>query len=127
MTNCDKGCYEVGCILFSENYDSCCDAEENESVNLSNHEAYNEIVFGEYGHINYALAAYCVKMKHIECLKKIYKNTDMLWHSDLADCAIEEDDLECLKFIVEVMGDVEIYSKHIGINCKEYVEKLGNK
>jgi len=122
MTNCNKGCYEVGVILFGDE-----DAEENQKDELSKYEAYEQICSGEYGHINYALAAYCVDKGHIECLKKIYKNTDMMWHSDLADCAIERDDLECLNFIVEVMGDVKICSKKVGVNCKEYVGKLKTK
>ena len=68
MTNCNKGCYEVGVILFGDE-----DAEENQKDELSKYEAYEQICSGEYGHINYALAAYCVDKGHIECLKKYTK------------------------------------------------------
>jgi hypothetical protein len=121
MTNCKKGCYEVGVILYSDE-----DAEETQKDELSKYEAYEQIWPGDYGHINYALAAYCVDIGHIECLKKLYTDLDLEWHLDLADCAIEKDNLECLKFIVEVMGDVKICSKNKNVrkNCKEYVKQL---
>lgn len=129
MTNCNKDCCKVGYILYSDEYEGCADAEEQEGETLIKYEAYDAIYGGEYGHINYALASYCVYMGHIECLRNIYNNTDMQWHADLADCAIEKDNLECLKFIVEVMGDVTIDSKekNVGKNCEEYFKNLKNK
>lgn len=128
MSDCDKGCYDVGIILFNTERGPSF-AEEKEGHILSRHEAYQKIYGGEYGHINYALATYCVHSGHLDCLKNIYKNTNMMWHADLADVAIEADNLECLKFIVDVMGDVTISSKdkEIKKNCKKYVKNLDNR
>ncbi len=127
MANCDKGCYEVGSILYGEDYEGCEDAEEKQGDILTRYEAYNAIWPGDYGHTNYALASYCVDVGHIECLKKLHGNVELQWHNDLADCVIEKDNLECLKFVVEVMGDVEIKckDKKLGRNCRKYVRGLG--
>ncbi len=126
MANCDKGCYEVGCILYDEEYYGCSDAEEKAGDILTRYEAYNAIWPGDCGHINYALASYCVSIGHIECLKKLHYNVDLQWHSDLADCVIYNDDLECLKFVIEVMGDVNIRTNddELGVNCRDYVQGL---
>ncbi len=128
MANCDKGCYEVGCVLYGGDYEDRDEAEEKGRDILTRYEAYNAIWPGDYGHINYALASYCVYMGHVECLKKLHYNVELQWHSDLADCVIYNDDLECLKFVVEVMGDVNIDCKddELGVNCRDYVKGLEN-
>ena len=131
---CSKGCYEVGLILFglkdSDN-ETNTDFGENEKKNkrkLLKYEAYRKMSDGmKYGFIKYALASYCVDVGHADCLRKIHKNLDVHWHADLADCAIEKDDLECLKVIIEEMGDVKIDVKNIGDNCREYVQNLDHK
>jgi hypothetical protein len=126
---CTKGCYDVGIILF--NKDGEYDFDENEKKyekNLSKYEAYNKMSDGMiYGDIKYSLAAYCVAIGHSDCLKKLYKNTDIHWHADLADCAIEKDDLECLKVVIEDMGDITIRSQNIGKNCRKYIQNLDRK
>ncbi len=129
MINCNKGCYEVGHILFGGEYEDRDEAEEKANDILHTYDAYESIWALDYGHMNYALAAYCVDVGHIECLKKLHSNVDLQWHSDLADCVIEKDNLECLKFVVEVMKGVNIESndKALGNNCRDYVKGLDSK
>ena len=57
-------------------------------------------------------------------VQKLYYDTDLEWHTDLADCAIEQDNLEALKFIVEKMGRVKISIKEANENCKAYLSYL---
>jgi len=110
---CDKGCVMVDRILQGE-FDE--DEECNDrsdiidlfNTELSQYPCFLEIVEGEYGHLNYAVAAYAVEKGHLNCLKELYETTDgFMWHNDLASVAIENKRLEELKYILERMGDVE--------------------
>lgn len=124
VNHCDKGCCVVGSILYGENYEDIEDAEELEEEILIQHEAYTQIYQEEFGHINYALPSYCVSINHLECLKTISLEPNFMYHSDLAICAVESDNLECLKFIVEVLGDVQLEFVEVGPNCEKYVKTI---
>ena len=70
---CDRHCVEVGFILYGANRcEDCCPAEREyrHYKELMNYSSYKAISEEKYGYINYALAAYCVSMGHLECLKK---------------------------------------------------------
>ena len=128
---CSKGCCKVGEILYDpqddDNY-TVDDIIDNNYNELKKYKAFDEM-FEDNGHQNYLLPYYCVKIGHLDCLKYIAKLPEFMYHSDLADCAIEMDKLDFLKFIVEEIGDIRIskYSfKQLGHNCKEYVMDLTN-
>jgi len=70
--------------------------------------SYQEIMEDDYGHINYALAAYCVIKGHNQCLKHLQRNSNFMWHADLATVTSENNNIECLKYILEYMGDVHV-------------------
>lgn len=115
---CVKNCCKVGAILYG---DSELDITD---IILDEYEAFNEM-FNYFCNENYALPLYCVAIGHLECLKKISKEPNFMYHADLAVCAIEHDQIECLKFIIEELGDVYIPTKkdeiEIGEKCKDYV------
>ena len=107
---CDKKILETAHILYGnsggfENNDcySVSDREDYYYDILNRYPAYNEISNGKYGDINYALPAYCVYIGNNEYLKKMATDDklDLMWHSDLADYAIEQKNVEALKIIVE--------------------------
>ena len=129
---CTNGCCEVGKYVYGENstfFDDEEDEENNdEDIEIKHYPAY-EAYFGDYGDNNYALPAYCLEKNHLECLKQISKEPKFMYHGDLAICAIESDNLEFLKFIVECLGDVSIDVKisDVGPNCLEYVKNLLKK
>lgn len=129
---CPKGCCEVGRIVYGKNsnFFHNDDDDENSEVNYSDiehYEAFDGIYSG--GHPNYRLPAYCVEIGHYECLKTISKEEGFMYHGDMAFVAIEHDNLECLKYIVEELGDVSfnIDIADVGPNCKEYVEQVLSK
>jgi hypothetical protein len=99
--SCDKNCIDVGNILYVYPYNK-------NDAKLIKLEAYKSIVNGDFGHINYALAAYCVSNNHIECLKKLHQTVDLEWHNDLAIVALECNNITGLKYIVNEMRNVEI-------------------
>ena len=127
---CSKGCCEVGTYIYGKNstffddddYDN--DNNKDDNNTISHYEAFHALYIG--GHPNYNLPAYCVEIGHIECLKKISKEEDFMYHSDLAIVAIEHDNLECLQYIVEHLGDVKLVNdiNDVGENCKEYVKNI---
>jgi hypothetical protein len=96
-------------------------------------------MFNNGGHVNYALPAYCVEIGHVNCLKKISKEPKFTFHYDLPILAIENDDLEILKFILEDLVHKmkrcykdeclnffidNIKDMEIGPNCKLYVQNF---
>lgn len=122
---CDKGCVKVDKILQGElDEDELCD-DRSEIIDifddqLSEYPCYLEIIDGDYGHLNYAVAAYVVKNGHFDCLKELYETTNgFMWHNDLASVAIENNRLNELKYILEKMGDIEDI-KVLMRNAKEH-------
>lgn len=131
MNTCLKNCCKVGDILYcmSNEYDmeEIIDMYENE---LQKYDAYIEMQeIG--GHINYVLPYYCVEIGHVNCLKYISKLPNFMYHNDLAMCAIDNDQLECLQYIVENCPDIYMIESlddwDIGENCMEYVKELTKK
>lgn len=124
MENCVYGCCKVGEIFYKNKYNDD-DNIENKFDEISKYEAYNAIYSGEFGHENYALPAFCVCNGHLECLKKLHKNKEfkLMWHFDLSNVAIENDNLECLIYILENMGDVDdkFDLNCVGKQCMNYV------
>lgn len=106
---CDKGCYETGCILYSDEYNAIIQAEKKNRLKLEQYEAYRAIASGDdFGHINYALPAYCVFIGHNHCLKKLHKTVDLMWHNDLAKHALFVGNIEAYQYIIQEMGDVDV-------------------
>lgn len=140
---------EDECVLVEEclqgNFDitGCTEDEQEEleyidrwtivdkfSSQISGYKCYKEIIEGtSYGHINYCVASYCVQHNHLECLKYLHKNTALQWHNDLAAVACTVGNIECLKYIVECMGDVKITTEDmkyvVSKECIEYVNING--
>ena len=123
--DCDKKCYHVGITLHNTEMllDKDPDMEIDESE-IEGYDAFVAVVSGDFGHTNYALAAYCVTIGHVNCLKQLHTDAILQWHDDLADVAIECDNLECLTYVVAEMGDVTIHPSPIGPNCKEFVQRM---
>ncbi len=96
---CTDGCVEVELLIGYE---------EKNYNKLTQYECYQKI--DDYGHINYAVMAYATTHGHIDCLKKLHKNGSM-WHTDLAIVAAENDQIECLQYIIEEMGDITYEEK----------------
>ena len=121
---CSKNCCKVGEIIYWDSDDDIWEIIEN-NKELENYKAFNE-VFEDRGNENYALPEYCVKTGHLDCLKTISKLPNFMYHSDLAICATEYDNLECLKFILEELRDVNIPDlKDInGPNCECYIKNI---
>lgn len=106
---CNKGCINVGEILYdNESEYSISEIEERRQNELIKFDCYNEIYRHDFVDINYALSAYCVKIGHLNCLKILHQNGNLVWHNDLAIYALECNKINCLKYIVECMEDVEI-------------------
>lgn len=131
---CDHGCAETDQILQLESALDCGDIDEGELHpdeilslrNAKNYACYNATALGDYGHENYAAAAYAATLGHLDCLKQIHKN-DGMWHSDLAIVAAEHGQFACLKYIVETMGDVDCNEDNFknvsSKECLEYMQK----
>ena len=132
MNYCDKQCCKVGAEWHKyecehENEEDFETDEEDSDYPVVDCDSYHAIISGEFGDLNYALAAYCVTVNHVECLQKLHQAKQIVWHDDLAVVAIEADHLECLRYVVEKMGDVTIkLFLPLGPNCREYVQKLTN-
>jgi len=126
---CTKGCCQVGQILYGtldEDYDLSEIIESKESE-LEKYAAFHEM-FEDGGDDNYALATYCVRIGHVDCLKTISKLPAIMYHYDLAVCAAEIDNVECLQFILEEMEDVKIPTlDDAGPNCKTYLQSRATK
>lgn len=120
---CSKNCCKVGKIIYGS-IDS--DIIEENITELETYKAFNEMYIDCCGDDNYLLPSYCVSIGHVNCLKQISKEKGFMYHSDLAIVAVENDQLECLKFIIEKLGHVktEFDMETIGPKCKKYVEKL---
>jgi len=105
MPSCSHGCVLAGAIhVVTEDMDEMFEFFRDE---LSDYPCYMAMYDGEYGHENYAAMAYAVHHGHLECLKRLHRlGAD--WHGDLAICAQECDQKECLAYILTEMGDVEI-------------------
>lgn len=119
---CSKGCCEVGTYIYGKNSTFFEDEDkDHDNDTIIQYEAFKALY--NDGHPHYILPAYCVEIGHIECLKKIAKEEQFMYHSDLAQIAIEHDNLECLQYIVEDLGDVnvDIDINNVGQHCKEYV------
>ena len=122
---CTKNCCKVGDIIFVDWHDSdcqICDVIKRNGDILEKYDAFNEMFDNYGGHDNYALAWYCVKNNHLNCLKYISNIPGFMHHADLAICAAEFDNLECLQYILEEIGDVHVPElKDAGANCKFYM------
>jgi hypothetical protein len=72
--DCDKGYCKVGSIIYAESNDDIIQS----SNEIERYESFIEM-FNNGGHVNYALHAYCVEIGHINCLKKISKEPNLLF------------------------------------------------
>lgn len=127
---CNDGCIEVE--LFFQDEDGTCRStlEECYYNELNKYKCYQNI--NDYGHLNYAVMNYAASVGHLNCIKYLHKNTDVMWHTGLACVAAENNQLLCLKYIMEEMGDVSLdlnLYKHVNSpECKKYLDKfLSNK
>ncbi len=126
---CSKGCCKVGQYIYGKDskffeYDSDSDNNNIDGNEISHYEAFDALY--DVGNPLYNLPAYCVEIGHIECLKTISKEEQFMYHADLAMIAVEQDNLECLKYIIEEMGDVKLNlnDQDVGPNCKDYVNDI---
>lgn len=102
---CLDGCIEFADQIYNHQSDDMYEVIDNNFDLLKKFKCTQPIIDGDYGHINYALMAYATKNGHLECLKKLHKlGAD--WHTDLAEVAAENNQIECLKYIMERMGRV---------------------
>lgn len=99
---------------------------DNFCSHLEHYKCFQDAIVGfDYGHINYAVAAYCVENNHLNCLKTLHKTGRLMWHNHLAMLALEHGNLPVLQYIVENMGDYRIdepMSDDICAECRKYVE-----
>ena len=125
---CDKNCCLVGKLLYCSEIDDIEEANDEYSDELLKCMSYQEIMEDDYGHINYALAAYCVIKGHNQCLKHLHRNSNFMWHADLATVASENNNIECLKYILEYMGDVHVptIESETSDKIKNYLEQYNN-
>ena len=79
----------------------------------------------DYSDTNYEQIGRSVQYGHLECLKMLhFMGND--WHQDIAVVAIENNELECLKYIIENMGRVNtkeqlLQTENISKKCVEYL------
>lgn len=135
---CNDGCVLVECGLqgnsdilgctddeIEECYGDRRDIADQFSDKIKHLKCFQDAVIGyDYGHINYAVASYCVKNGHISCLRYLHQINNMLkWHNDIAEVAIENNQLECLKYILYFMGNFLIKSENISVfnECTEFL------
>jgi hypothetical protein len=144
--NCEDGCVEVELLLQQledrgnvshgdkEDYDEedwdYMEKDRKIVEKIPDCKCSEEIMTDDCGDINYAVASYTVSHGHLDCLKTLHKDGGLMWHADLAVCAAEAGQLECLKYVLEKMGDVAILEKdftHVTSNkCIEYLNRNKN-
>ena len=122
---CEKGCYKVGEILFS-------DTEEEEEPEID-YPAYHEMTEpdedGFCGHLNYALPFYCMKIGHLQCLRDLSKHPrwQFMYHDDIVICCVDHDQLDCLRFFLEEqqlpLTRDDLSNIKIGPKCQDYLEQ----
>jgi hypothetical protein len=130
FTECTDGCLEVENILQGgdDEEDDCrYTLIEKHREKLSKYKCFREIENDEYGHPNYSVAAYAATNNHLGCLKELEKK-GVMWHFDLAICAAESGNYECLKYIIEEYGDVctkkENFANVTDERCKKYIDQV---
>jgi len=125
---CTHGCTKFAQILYDEEFEG----DYYELVNikydeLKNFKCADPIIDDEYGHINYALMAYATSHGHLDCLKELHVTYEAGWHTDLAGVAIENDQFECLQYIMEKMGGVQcgkdIINSKTPKKYRQYIQK----
>lgn len=129
--HCQFGCFVVEKIICDEvenSVDTRSEIIDAKYDQLKKYKCFQDVEDGEYGHMNYAVIAYAVKHEHIDCPKKIHTELDSMWQSDLAIVATVSDRLDCLKYIMENMGDV-FCGEHIlnydgSLKCKNYIRDV---
>ena len=124
---CNDGCIVVEKLLQGAETDRLDIIDQNYDK-LKQHKCFQEIEDEEYGHINYAVMAYAASSGHLNCIKTLHENTDVMWHTDLAIVAAENNNLDCLQYIIEHMGDVSCgttdFKDVTSLKCKEYIAKV---
>ncbi len=93
---CNDGCIVVEKLLQGAETDRLDIIDQNYDK-LKQHKCFQEIEDEEYGHINYAVMAYAASNGHLNCIKTLHENTDVMWHTDLAIVAAENNQLDCLQ------------------------------
>jgi|688.fasta_scaffold71798_6 hypothetical protein len=79
----------------------------------------------DYSDPNYEQIGRSVQYGHLVCLKMLhFMGKD--WHNDIAVVAIENVQVECLKYIIENMGRVDtkeklLQTENISSKCVEYL------
>lgn len=108
-TLCDAGCVPVYFLMEGEEDGSESDEEvsDDRRKELQRWPCWAAVTSGEYGHIRYAVASYCVQHGHLACLKYLAEHADWLeYHADLAEVAAREGHEDVLDYILSHMGDV---------------------
>jgi len=122
-SKCCDGCVEVELILQSNEDISRSTLEYMYTDKLNEYKCYQAL--DQCGHINYAVMSYAAKKGHLDCIKYLHQNTYVMWHNDLAIVAAESDQLECLKYIVEQIGDVSVSLSCVtSEECIKYIKTL---
>ena len=127
---CKDECVEVENILQGD------DNEEDDCrytlmykhhEKLSKYKCFNEIKDDEYGHPNYAVAAYAGCNNHLDCLKELNK-IDADCHFYLSVSVAESGNYECFKYVMEEYGDVckdkKAFTNVTDERCKKYIDEV---
>jgi len=127
VEKCKDGCIRVEKILQRDDKYHRSEVAKHQHKRLTKYKCYNEISEENdepYGHINYAVMSYAADNGHLHCIKYLHQRTNVDWHNDLAIVAAKVNQLECLKYIATVMGEVFYNLKNLDCpeECKKYIE-----
>lgn len=131
MTNwtCRDGCARVAAAYLSH-YDDSDENSDNVDVTWTERvrqcECFKAIAGGGYGGFHHAPMTYAAKHGHVQCLKELH-GLAAEWHSDLAIVALKADQLGCLQYVIEHMGNVYwsvADTRDIDApRCRQYVDR----
>ena len=97
---CTDGCLETYLFLSKEK-DMSDDQIDSEILNTN---CYKAIISDDYNNENniYAVMSYAVSQGHIECVK-ILHTYNAMWYTNIANIAIESNQFDCFRYIIEKM------------------------
>jgi len=116
MPNCDDGCVQLELLLHPKWYDDDCERSSCSESELEKYPCFGEVM-DNCGHHRYAVMSYATKKGHLNCLIRLHK-LGAAWHNDLAMVAVESDQLHCLRYIVEQMGDVAVNKEELRTSAR---------
>lgn len=108
----DEGAYEVAKIIYNihENNGIRGAMIKYENI-LMKFNAFRQMLNShEYGHYNYALITFCIKKRYLDSIRKMKKNRNIciMFHTNIADVSIENNNLDALLLSIEELGNVNI-------------------